>query len=313
LRSLQIGLPASPGLDWKVVVSAGRRGYDARRKQESAFAFRGRARKFQYSKSKTGAKQIMIKSMLCAFLLSVSMFVVSAPSTCAQQAEGSKQPRVYTYVSFFGVPRADWARFESGEGQQRKIFDGLVADGTLLGYGDAAAEVHEGLGSPTHASWFTSSSVSGLMKTLAAVRGGVSPDIAYTMHSDSITASTMYGGKGGSADGGFIVVQEWMPKPGHSTEFNDLFAKYRKPSLDAGVANGAISGYSLEQDLIHTEAPGTYDLVVTVPNAAALDKFYAEIDALHTTQPLFGAVYDSTVDESAHRDHLFRILHSSSK
>lgn len=254
----------------------------------------------------------MVKSMLCAFLLSVSMLVVSAPNAHAQQAEAAKQPRIYTYVSFFGVPRADWARFESGEVQQRKTFDGLVADGTLLGYGDAAVEVHEGPNSATHASWFSSSSISGLMKALAAVRGGVSSEIAYTMHSDSITMSTMYGGKG-PGDGGFIVVQEWTPKPGHSAEFNDLVAKYRKPSLDAGVANGTISGYSLEQDLIHTEAPGTYDLIVTVPNAAALDKFYAEIDALHTAQPLFGAAYDATVDASAHRDHLLRVLHSSSK
>lgn len=254
----------------------------------------------------------MIKSMLCAFLLSVSMLIVSAPNAHAQQAEASKQPRIYTYVSFFGVPRADWARFEAGEVQQRKTFDGLVADGTLLGYGDAAMEVHE-VNSPTHVSWFTSSSVSGLMKTLAAIHGAVASDIAYTMHADSITMSTMYGGKPGSADGGFIVVQNWTPKPGRSEEFYDLFAKYRKPSLDAGVANGAISGYSLDEDLIHSEAPGTYTLVVTVPNAAALDKFYAEIDALHTQHPLFGVAYDATVDTSAHRDHLLRVLHSSSK
>jgi hypothetical protein len=44
-----------------------------------------------------------------------------------------------------------------------------------------------------------------------------------------------------------------------------------------------------------------------------MDKFYAEIESLHTKQPLFGDVYSSTVDYASHRDHLLRILYSKSK
>jgi hypothetical protein len=260
----------------------------------------------------------MLKRMLCVFALSVlliSMFAFSAPAARAQQADAPKQPVVYTYVSFFGVPRAQWGAYEKGAASEHKVFDSLLADGTILSYGDGAMEVHEGLNAPTHVGWFTSSSMVGLMKALATLRTSAPPasEIAYTMHSDEITMSTMYNGKGGTTDSGYVLVQDWTPKPGHAEEFRDLIAKYRKPSLDAQVADSTLSGYSVEEDLIHTETPGTYTLIAVFPNAGAMDKFYAEIESLHTKQPLFGDVYSSTVDYASHRDHLLRILYSKSK
>jgi len=260
----------------------------------------------------------MIKRMLCVFTLCVlfmSVFAFSAPVAHGQQANASKQPVVYTYVSFFGVPRAQWAAYEKNSASEHKVFDGLLSDGTILSYGDAAFEVHEGLNSPTHVGWFTTSSMAGLMKALAAERASAPPasDIAYTMHSDAITMSTMYNGKGSTTESGYILVQDWTPKPGHTEEFTDLITKYRKPSLDAQVADGTLSGYSVEEDLIHTDTPGAYTMIAVFPNAAAMDKFYAEIESLHTKQPLFGDVYSSTVDYAAHRDHLLRILYSKSK
>jgi hypothetical protein len=260
----------------------------------------------------------MIKRTLCVSTLSVllmSMFAFSAPGARAQQAEASQQPVVYTYVSFFGVPRAQWGAYEKNALSEHKVFDGLLADGTILSYGDGALEVHEGLNAPTHVGWFASSSMAGLMKALAALRTSAPPasEIAYTMHSDAITMSTTYNGKGGTTQSGYVLVQDWTPKPGHAEEFKDLLTKYRKPALDAAVADGTLSGYSVEEDLIHTETPGAYTLIAVFPNAAAMDKFYAEIEALHTKQPLFGDVYSATVDYAAHRDHLIRILYSKSK
>lgn len=260
----------------------------------------------------------MIKRTLCVSTLSVlliSLFAFSAPPAHAQQAEAPKQPVVYTYVSFFGVPRAQWPAYEKSLASGRKPFDSLLADGTILSYGDGVLEVHEGLNAPTHVGWFASSSVAGLMKTLAALRSAAttSADFAYTMHSDAITMSTMYNGKGGATESGYVLVQDWTPKPGHAEEFRDLITKYRKPSLDAQVADGTLSGYSLEEDLIHTDTPGSYTLIAVFPNAAAMDKFYAEIEALHAKQPLFGDVYSATVDYATHRDHLLRILYSKSK
>src|ERR1700722_6946998 len=261
---------------------------------------------------------MMLKRMLCVSTLSVllvSMFAFSATAARAQQAEAAKQPVVYTYVSFFGVPRPQWPAYEKNLASGHKVFDSLLADGTILSYGDGVLEVHEGLNAPTHVGWFASSSVAGLMKTLADLRTAAttSADFPYTMHSDAITMSTMYNGKGGTTETGYVLVQDWTPKPGHAEEFRDLITRYRNPSLNAKVADGTLAGYSLEEDLIHTDTPGAYTLIAVFPNAAAMDKFYAEIESLHKTQPLFGDVYSSTVDYATHRDHLLRILYSKSK
>jgi hypothetical protein len=261
---------------------------------------------------------VMMKRMLCLSTfcaLLISMFAFSAPAARAQQAEAPKQSVVYTYVSFFGVPRAQWAAYEKNAAGERKVFDSLLTDGTILSYGDGAMEVHEGLNAPTHVGWFSSSSMAGLMKALATLRSSAPPasEIAYTMHSDAITMSTVYNGKGSTIENGYVLVQDWTPKPGHAEEFRDLMTKYRKPALDAEVADGTLSGYSVEEDLIHTDTPGSYSLIAVFPNAAAMDKFYAEIESLHTKQPLFGDVYSATLDYAAHRDHLVRILYSKSK
>ena len=61
----------------------------------------------------------MIKRMLCVStpaVLLMSMFVFFAPAARAQQAEAPKQPVVYTYVSFFGVPRAQWGAYREERG-----------------------------------------------------------------------------------------------------------------------------------------------------------------------------------------------------
>ena len=73
----------------------------------------------------------MIKRMFCASTLRVllmSMFVFSALAARAQQAEAPKQPVTYTYVSFFGVPRAQWGAYEKNAASEHKVFDSLLAE-----------------------------------------------------------------------------------------------------------------------------------------------------------------------------------------
>lgn len=255
-------------------------------------------------------------------LVRISMFALllafggafTALQAGAQDAEAAKQPVVYTYVAIFGVPRAQWGQYEKSQVAERKTFDGLLADGTIVAYGAATIEVHTGINEPTHVSWWSSTSVAGLMKTLEALRGIVASEegIAFTMHADEITMSRNYNGKGGNA-GGYILVQNWKVKPGNGGDFADLFTKYRKPDLDAAVASGAISHYSLEEDVIHTDAPGVMTLVLTFPDAESIDKFYAGIDEMRKKHPLFQEVFGGLTDPSQHRDLLLRVSYSKNK
>src|ERR1700684_66727 len=173
--------------------------------------------------------------------LVLAIGALARPAPALQQSQSMKQPVIYTYVSLFGVPRANWAQFEAANRNARKINEGLVADGSLISWGDGAVEVHRRLNAPTHVSWFSSMSVAGLMKPLAAIRAGAPPsgEINYTMHADEIQMSTNYNGKPG-APGKYLLVQEWKPKAGHSDEMTELFNKHREPDLGGLGVDGAV-------------------------------------------------------------------------
>jgi hypothetical protein len=190
-----------------------------------------------------------------------------------------------------------------------------VANGNLVSWGSGAIEVHEGPNAPTHVSWMSSMTIGGVLKAEAAIMAGapVSSGINYTTHFDELSMSTNYNAKADGAAPKFILVQDWKVKPGRSDDFTELFNKYRKADFDAAIADGSLLSYSVDEDTIHTEAPGMFSLVMAFPSADAIDKFYAEIEALHVKQPLFGEVFGSVTEGPEHRDHLLRVLDSGHK
>ncbi|MGA8101959.1 MAG: hypothetical protein WB869_07395 [Candidatus Acidiferrales bacterium] len=263
----------------------------------------------------------MFSRPLHRYVLAVSVILVLAiaafaqPAAQPQQAAPAKQPTAYTYIAFFGVPRANWAEYEKGLEKGSKVMAAQVANGNLVSWGDGALEVHEGLNAPTHVSWMSSMTVSGLLKAEAAEMASapVTSSINYTTHFDEISMSSNYGGKADAAAPKYLLAQDWKVKPGRSGDFTELFNKYRKADLDAAVADGSLTSYSLEEDLIHTSAPGNYTIVVTFPSAEAVDKFYDSLQAQLAKNPLFGEAFGSVVEMPEHRDHLLRVLDSGHK
>lgn len=255
-------------------------------------------------------KVALILSLGCI----VTVNAISAPKPKPQESAPAKQPVIYTYVSFFGVPRANWAEYEKVTDKGMKSMQSLVTDGTLVSWGEGALEVHEGNDAPNYVSWFSATSIAGIMKALDSVRTSAAPSssINYTTHFDELTESRNYSTKSGGSPK-YLIVQDWKVKPGHGDEMDELFNKHRKGDLDTMVADGTLAGYSLEEDLIHTGPPGEITLVVEFPSADSIDKFYAHIDSLHEKDPLFGVAFMAAQETSEHRDHLVRVLSSGHK
>lgn len=244
-------------------------------------------------------------------LLSVAAF--SAPNPT--QSSSDRKPVIYTYVSLFGVPRANWGEYEKAEEKSAKNMQALANDGTLVAWGDAAVEVHEGNDAPNYVAWFASTSVAGIMKALESTRTNAPPSSAinYTMHADELTMSRTYNMKAGAPAAKYLLVQNWKVKEGHGDDWRELFDKHRKADLDAMVNDGTLNGYSVEEDLIHTGTPGYMSLVVEFPNAESIDKYYAGIDQLHDKDPLFGVAFSAANEGAEHRDHLLRVISSGHK
>jgi hypothetical protein len=239
-------------------------------------------------------------AMLCALVL--ASLVVAAPAQAQEQTH-------YTFVSYWAVPRAQWADFEKSEEQTTSVLEHLVADGTLVAWGTSAALVHTEDGY-THASWFVSTTQAGLTKTLEALRTAsrAAALANTTKHMDFMLHSIAHGGKTGRATSGIIRVSFYRAKPGRGDDVEAFFKKYIQPDLDAGVADGSILMYNFDSQQIHTDAPGGYNLAVVYASGDGLDKGSAILAAHSKENPAAGQGFASMLEIEAHRDSLGRVL-----
>src|SRR5215469_18824001 len=108
-------------------------------------------------------------SRICkSFVLAAALFTTAALSFSAR-AQGNdekEKPPIYTYVAEWAVARGDWPAMEKYDASQKPVFDKLIADGTIVGYGYFKMAAHTA-DSPNHGSWWTATSMAKLMKVLS--------------------------------------------------------------------------------------------------------------------------------------------------
>src|SRR3954463_5513826 len=129
---------------------------------------------------------------IAGFVVLCLAAVVTAPIAFSQTNQA--QPILYTFVSQFQVPRANWAEYsENTEKSFVPIAEKLVADGTILGYITFEQLVHTPEGF-THGAAWTSTSIAGLTKVLDEIRkAGPQPgQVAATKHEDYLMQTTMF-------------------------------------------------------------------------------------------------------------------------
>lgn len=243
--------------------------------------------------------------------LAIALFLTGGVLLAPQPAVAQDQNQTYyTFVSEWGVPRAQWTDFEKAWGQTASVMQKLVADGTLVAWGNASDIVH-GEEGYTHTNWFTSTSQAGIMKTLDALRSsGMSTGTALvntTKHSDTLMHTLAHGGKTASGRSGYLRVGLNQVKPGHGQEFVDMFNKYIKPALDSDVADGTVLMYNFDQS-VPTNGPSEFAIAVLYPDGAGLDKGAANRMALGKAHPEIAETMSSITVPEAHRELFFKVL-----
>src|SRR6267143_948522 len=102
-----------------------------------------------------------------AGLLLFVLAVIVVPAALSQTAP---MPIVYTYVSQFQVPRANWAAYsEDTEKTVVPIMEKMMADGSITGWSTFEQIIHTPDGY-THGAAWSSNTIAGLMKVLDEVR-----------------------------------------------------------------------------------------------------------------------------------------------
>ncbi|MFL6429695.1 MAG: hypothetical protein ACJ71S_15730, partial [Acidobacteriaceae bacterium] len=72
------------------------------------------------------------------------------------------------------------------------------------------------------------------------------------------------------------------------------------------LAAGTIAEYEIDTQAIHTDAPGSFEIVYIATTADGLDKVSAAVEDALKSNPLGGAAFGSMTETSAHRDELLR-------
>jgi hypothetical protein len=240
-------------------------------------------------------------------ILAVVFAIVLGMALQAPPAQAQDQT-YYTYVSEWAVPRSQWAAFEKERDQANSINQRLVADGTLIAWGNDNVYVHTEDGF-THEDWFISTSRAGILKALETLRPTATGSAfnSVTKHRDYFLHTIGHGGKAAPGATGYLRVTFWQAKPGQGDALVETFKKYIQPVLDSEIADGTILMYNFDAEEIHTDAPGGYDLAIVYPNGEAIDKAYAMLQARTKENPAVGEVIGSLTVSEAHRDFLSKV------
>jgi hypothetical protein len=256
----------------------------------------------------------MNKKVRSVFLgvCALAMFAVCAVPARTQMSEVKEKPRMYTYVAFWTIPRAQWADEQKQVAAEQKIMDAAVTNGSIVAYGSDQNLIHQPDGA-THDTWYSAMSMAGLLNTLDQIyKSGMTTsavEIASTKHSDSIFVSRYYNWHSGSwkdvySETAMYQLKADAPNDAVDTLSRNLFV----PLFEKLLADGTIHEYEVDTEAIHTEAPGAFWISYVAANAEALDKVNAAIGEARKASPLGVPAFASMTNITEHRDYLSRAI-----
>jgi hypothetical protein len=211
-----------------------------------------------------------------------------------------EKPRLYRYDSYWVFPRAHWGDVDKDNAAgNQKILAPALADGTLVGYGDAENLMHSAEGF-THANWWQANSWAGVMKVLEGFhKGGGSSSpllVSATKHWDQVFVSRFYNWKAGSWKGAYRYTATYELKP----EWPDPNAAIRTlstfdvPLFEKLLADGTIVEYEIDREMFHTtDSRAQVVFAFLMPSAEGLDKLNAAIGAALRENSLIGPAFGS--------------------
>ncbi len=242
----------------------------------------------------------------------VALAMVYLPTA---RSQGSTQTPIYTYVSQFAVPRANWAQYSADSDKNfLPVANKMLADGTIVSYSTFETMVHTE-GGMTHGAAWSSPTISGLMKVLEALRSSApsSGQIAATKHEDFLMVTNLYeANPSDKSTSGYLRVVCQNAKPDHPEEYAAALRKHLWPTFQEQVKAGAASYVGLDTQYVNTTTPSTQCLVINYPNAEGMDKWAKAIATALADSSTREAVTGAVVPDSR-RDFLARITHMAHK
>ena len=242
-----------------------------------------------------------VVAVVCAF----AACMLFAPKAARAQ---DQETTYHTYVSQWTVPRAQWAAFAKQDQASETRMKQAVADGLLIAWGNAETRVHTSEGF-THAEWFTATSRENLLKVLEQeyTTATNASFVSATRHADLLLHTIAHGGKSGASGMGYLRVAFYQAKPGSEEALGSLLMGKVKPFLESEVSKGNLTLYNIDEEDIHSDMPGGYNLAMLFPDGAAIDKFYGDYAAMGMSDPSTAQAFATMTMSETHRDDFLRV------
>jgi hypothetical protein len=163
----------------------------------------------------------------------------------------------------------------------------------------------------THDQWWSAMSLAGVMNVLEQFYSSgrsTSPVLgSATKHWDELYVSRYYNWHSGTVKNGYTHVGFYKLKADAPDDAVEMLSKNLVvPLLEKQLAAGTIAEYEIDEQAIHTNAPGSFLIVYLATNAEGLDKVQAAVAEALKSNPLGGSAFGSVTDMAGHRDELVR-------
>jgi hypothetical protein len=242
------------------------------------------------------------------------VFVLAVMLVPAALPQMEPTPTVYTYVSQFQIPRANWAQYsEDTEKSFVPVVEKSLADGAILSWSTFEQVIHTPEGY-THGAAWSSNTIAGLMKVLDEIRkNGPRPgQIAATKHEDLLMQTRMY--HTGSGTEAYLRVVCSLAKADKPEGYTTMLKKLLVPTFEEQLKKGVATYYGVDEQYVNTSAPSLRCVVITYPNAEGMDKWATAINTtMSKWSPAERAEFASATVPDSRRDILARITHSGHK
>lgn len=251
--------------------------------------------------------RVVVGVAACLLVCGAAILMAAGPAVA--QSAAAEKPAVYTYVSEWAVPRAMWADYKKEDDADLEAMKKAFADGTIVSYGSFSVINHQE-GAATHGSWFSATSMANLMKVLEGLRsapGATAPVLAASKHWDYILSSRDHNGHSGTFTNGYLRVARWPARAGGSDPEGKIQRATMVGVLEKLLAAGALHSYTIDEEVVHSDEPGTTFVVLVANGAEGLDKFDAAIEDMRKNNPVALAAYGSLIDSHGHRDTLAHV------
>ena len=243
--------------------------------------------------------------MVCALAMAEALAVPAGA-----QSDVKEKPRMYTYVGYWNIPRAQWGEMEKANAADQKTLEKALAGGTIVGYGADTNLIHQADGA-THDQFWSATSMAGVLNLLDQFYksgSATTPVLAgATKHWDSILVSRYYNWHSGSykdvyTSGSCFKLKQDAPEDAVDTISKSMVA----PLMEKMLSEGVIHEYEIDTEAYHTQPVGSFCIFEIVANADGIDKVSAAVRDAFMSNSTYGPAFNGLVDWNGHQDYLER-------